>query len=102
MRLPHTNMEDSVEELFKPGMRTFVEPAPAPRPPSPEQKERRTREEAVALTTLLVEIVERAAPNLPEQVRDELIAKLEAAGKGAKGLVSDAAATALRAVNKVT
>ncbi|WP_395371648.1 hypothetical protein [Komagataeibacter diospyri] len=83
-----------------PGMRTVREPAPTTG--KPEYPQRRALEEAGALTTLLVEIVGRAAPNLPEQARDELIAKLEAASKGAKGLVSDAAAAALRAVNKVT
>lgn len=86
----------------QPGAWTVTEPAPAPRPPTAEQRMRQTREEAVALTTLLVEIVERAAPELPEHLRDELITKLEFASKGAKGLVSDAAATALRAVNKGT
>lgn len=88
--------------LFNPGMRTFTEPAPAPRAPTPEQRERQLREEAVALTTLLVEIVERATPNLSEQLRAELVTKLETASKEAKGLVSDAAATALRAIGKAT
>ncbi|GAN95453.1 hypothetical protein Geu3261_0025_009 [Komagataeibacter europaeus NBRC 3261] len=83
-----------------PSARTVMEPAPARRAPTPEQRERQLREEAVALTTLLADIVGCAAPNLPEALRAELIAKLETASKGTEGLVSVAAATALRAIDK--
>lgn len=85
---------------FVPGARTVMEPAPTPRAPTPAQRERQVREEAVALTTLLADIVGCVAPNLPETLRAELVAKLETARKGTEGLVSVAAATALRAIDK--